>query len=88
MLANLIKIYVSNDKKYRGKEYDILDVKLQVFYNCYTKVGLAESQFYLAYLIILKGKASTFYYNKISGRLYDFTRIIEMTKTYFKTKEQ
>ena len=26
-----MKIYTSNDKKYKGKEYNILDIKLQVF---------------------------------------------------------
>ena len=84
----MIKIYASDNKKYRGKEYDILDIKLQVFYNCYIKVGLAESQFHLAYLIMLKGRASVFYFDKISGRSYNFARIVEMTKTHFETKEQ
>ena len=37
---------------------------------------------------MLKGQASAFYYNKISRQLYDFTIIIEITKTYFKTKER
>ena len=84
----MIKIYASDNKKYRGEEYDILDVKLQVFYDCCTKVGLAESQFYLAYSIMLKGRASAFYFNKISRRLYDFARMVEMTKTHFETKER
>ena len=83
-----MKVYASDDKKYGGEEYDILDVKLQVFYDCCTKVGLAESQFHLAYSIMLKGRASAFYFDKISRRLYNFTRIVEITKTYFKTKEQ
>ena len=38
-----MKIYNNNNKKYRGEEYNILDIKLQVFYNCYTKVGLLDS---------------------------------------------
>jgi hypothetical protein len=37
---------------------------------------------------MLKGQASLFYYDKISRQLYDFVIIIEMTKTYFKTKER
>ena len=37
---------------------------------------------------MLKGQASAFYYNKIFGQLYDFTTIVEMTRTYFKTKEK
>jgi hypothetical protein len=59
-----------------------------VFFDYYTKVGLVDNQFYLAFSIMLKGQANAFYYNKISRRLYDFTIIVEITKTYFKTKER
>jgi hypothetical protein len=37
---------------------------------------------------MLKGRASAFYYDKISGRSYDFTIIVKMTRTYFKTEER
>ena len=83
-----MKIYASNNKKYRGEEYDILDVKLQVFFDYYTKVRLLDIQFYLVFSIMLKGRASTFYYDKVSSRSYDFTTIVEMTRTYFKTEER
>ena len=83
-----MKIYNNDDKKYRGEEYDILDIKLQVFYDCCTKVGLPDSQFHLAFSIMLKGQASIFYYDKISGRLYNYSTMVEMTKTHFETKEQ
>jgi len=59
-----------------------------VFFDYYTKVELINNQFYLAFSIILKGRASAFYYNKISKRLYDFTTIVEMTRTYFKIEER
>jgi len=83
-----MKIYNHDDKKYSGEEYDILDVKLQVFYDCCTKVGLPALQFHLAYSVMLKGRASSFYYDKISGRSYDFAIMIEMTKTHFETEER
>ena len=83
-----MKIYNNNNKKYRGEEYNILDIKLQVFYNYCTKVRLLDNQFHLVFSIILKSQASTFYYNKISRRSYDFTIIIEITKTYFETEER
>ena len=35
-----MKIYTNDDHKYGGEEYDILDDKLQVFYNYCTKIGL------------------------------------------------
>jgi hypothetical protein len=59
-----------------------------VFFDCYIKVGLANNQFHLAFSIMLKGRASAFYYNKISKQLYDFTIIVKMTKTHFKIKER
>jgi hypothetical protein len=36
---------------------------------------------------MLKKRALDFYYNKISGRLYEFTKIVKITKAYFKTEE-
>ena len=50
-----MKIYTSNNKKYKGKEYNILDIKLEVFFDCHIKVKLANNQFYWAFFIILKG---------------------------------
>jgi hypothetical protein len=59
-----------------------------VFFDYYIKVGLADNQFHLAFSIMLKGQASAFYYNKISRRLYDFTTIVKITKTYFEIEER
>jgi hypothetical protein len=39
-ITNLIKIYTNQDDKYRGEIYDILDTKLQVFYDYYNKAGI------------------------------------------------
>jgi hypothetical protein len=50
----MIKIYASDNKKYKREEYNILDIKLQVFFNYYIKVGLINSQFYLVFFIIFK----------------------------------
>ena len=41
----------------------------------------------MAFPIMLKDWASDFYYNKITGRSYDFIIIIQIVKIYFKTKE-
>ena len=48
----------NNDKKHGGKEYNVLDAKLQVFYNYCLKIGLPEDQYYNAYLVMLKGRTS------------------------------
>ena len=36
---------------------------------------------------MLKGRASTFYYNRLAGKGYDFDRIIYKLKCHFKTEE-
>jgi hypothetical protein len=87
LITDLMKIYNNNDKKYSGELYDILDVKLQVFYNCYNKVGLPEAQYHNAFSVMLKDEASNFYYSKITGRPYDFITMINMIKMHFKTEE-
>ena len=82
-----MKFYTNNAKKYRGEVYNILNTKLQVFYNHCIIVGVPEKQYYIAFLIMLKDQASDFYYNKITGRSYDFITMVQIIKIYFKTKE-
>jgi hypothetical protein len=82
-----MKFYTDNNKKYGGEVYDILNTKLQVFYNRYIIVGVPEEQYYIAFPIMLKDWVSDFYYNKITGRSYDFITIVRMVKTHFKTEE-
>ena len=41
----------------------------------------------MAFPIMLKNWVSNFYYNKITGRLYNFIIIVQMVKTYFKIEE-
>ena len=42
MLTDLIKFYTNNAKKYKGEVYNILNAKLQVFYNYYIIVRVLE----------------------------------------------
>jgi hypothetical protein len=81
-----MKVY-KDDKKYGGGEYDILDVKLQIFFDYYKKIGLEERQFHLVFSTMLKDKASDFYYDKITGRSYDFRMMIDLIRTHFETEE-
>jgi hypothetical protein len=37
-----MKIYNNDKKKFTEKMYDIFDIKLRIFYNCYIKVGLPD----------------------------------------------
>jgi hypothetical protein len=87
LLTDLMKIYSNDDKKYGGEEYNILDVKLQVFYDCCSKIGLPETQYHNAYSVMLKERASNFYYDKLAGRSHDFQTMIDLTKAHFETEE-
>jgi hypothetical protein len=82
-----MKIYNNDEKKFIGEMYDILDIKLRVFYDCCAKVGLLNIQYYNAFSVMFKGRAATFYYNNLSGKGYDFENIIIKTKIYFETEE-
>jgi hypothetical protein len=86
LLTELMKVY-KDDKKYGGEEYDILDVKLQVFFDYCRKIGLGERQFHLAFSTMLKDKASDFYYDKIAGRSYDFRTMVDLMRSHFETEE-
>ena len=82
-----MKIYSSKDKKYGGEMYDVLNVKLQVFYNYYNKAGIRTHQYHYAFSAMLKGRASTFYYDKIQGRHYNFDAIVKLIRAYFENNE-
>jgi hypothetical protein len=86
LLTDLMKIY-NNNKKYGGELYNILNIKLQVFYNYCNKVGVPEDQYHNAFLVMLKDCASTFYYDRITGRPYDFITMVAMVKEHFETEE-
>ena len=42
LLTELLKVYNSESMKYGGEEYDILDQKLQVFYDSCKKIGISQ----------------------------------------------
>jgi hypothetical protein len=84
---DLFKLYQSDNKKYTEELYNILDIKLRVFYDCCKKVGLQEDQYYNAFSAMLKDRASDFYYESIMGKTTNIYTIIAITKAHFKTKE-
>ena len=76
-----MKFYINNTKKYRGEVYNIFNIKLQIFYNCYITVKVLKEQYYIVFLIILKDQVSNFYYNKIIGRLQeDYITLLQQYK--------
>src|SRR6266567_2284750 len=87
LLIELTKLYSDQEKKFSGELYNVLNLKLYIFYNYCQKVGIEFNQYYNAYSVILKGQASTFYYNYLVGKGYDFNYIIYKLRYHFKTKE-
>jgi hypothetical protein len=86
LITDLKKTY-DNDDKYGRELYDIINVKLQIFYEYCNTIGLPEDQFYKAFPVMLKGHARSFYHSRITGRQYDFITMVAMVKGHFKTKE-
>ena len=87
MLTELTKLYSDQEKKFGGELYDILNSKLRIFYDCCQKVGLEPDQYHNAYSVMLKGRASTFYYDRLAGKGYEFNRMIYETRCHFETEE-
>jgi hypothetical protein len=67
--------------------YDILNIKLRIFYDCCAKIGLLNTQYYNAFSVMFKGRVAIFYYNNLFDKGYDFKNMILKTKIYFETKE-
>jgi hypothetical protein len=84
---DLFKLYQSDDKKYTRELYNILNIKLRVFYDCCKKVRLQKDQYYDAFSAMLKDRASDFYYDSIMGKTTDFDTMVAMTRTHFETEE-
>jgi hypothetical protein len=82
-----MKIYNNDEKKFTEKIYDIFNNKLRIFYNYYAKIGLSDIQYHNVFLVILKERATTFYYNNLSNKSYNFENIIIKTKIHFEIKE-
>jgi hypothetical protein len=84
-LADLKKGFLDSEK-YEGKLFDILDFKIRIFLDNCRKVGLPASELSNAYSIMLKGKASEFYHNYISGKGYDIDKMVKLTREHFETE--
>jgi len=87
MLTELTKLYSDQEKKYSRELYNILNTKLRIFYDCCQKIGLEPEQYHNVYSIILRGHASTFYYDRLAGKGYDFNRMVYESRCHFETEE-
>ncbi len=86
-ITSLMKIYTNQDDKYGGEMYDILDAKLQVFYDYCNKAGIQTHQYYYAFSAMLKGRALVLYYSQIQGKMLDFSTMVQRIRDYFENDE-
>jgi hypothetical protein len=56
MLTDFAKFY-NNDLKFGNNYYNMLNIKLRVFYDLYDKAGIGPEYYHAAYNTMLKGKA-------------------------------
>ena len=87
MLIDVMKVYNSDERKYGGEEYDILDTKLLIFFNCCKNIGLTKDQYYLAFPTMLKGDALEHYHTEMLGKITDIDKIVDKMRAQFETRE-
>jgi len=80
-------MYVNEDDKYGGEMYDILDVKLQAFYDYCNKAGIQTYQYHYVFSTMLKGRALLLYRSQIQGKRLDFSTMVQLTRTHFENDE-
>ncbi|CAE7020344.1 hypothetical protein PTTW11_03048 [Pyrenophora teres f. teres] len=86
-LTNLPKVY-SEEEKFSGDKYDVLNNKIVIFKDHCGKVGITtDAQYKLAVSTMLKGKASAYYYNYIAPLNLNYKSIIKRLGEYFHTSE-
>ena len=55
-LVNLTKLY-NDEIKFSSSLYDVLTIKLRIFHDTCAKVGIAPTQYHLAFSTMLSGRA-------------------------------
>jgi hypothetical protein len=85
-LTDLSKLY-SNEAKFGGEMYDILDAKLKIFREMCRMADIQPGHYHEAFPIMLKGRAHQFYYDHLAERNFGFEDMIKRTKSFFHTAE-
>lgn len=85
-LTDLAKLY-NNDMKFTGDLHDVLNIKLNIFYDTCQKVGITEDKYDTAFATMLLGKAQSFYYQHLAQKSMPFPIMVERMRAYFHTPE-
>jgi hypothetical protein len=89
MLTELMKVYAfSEESKYSGDDYDLLESKILIFYDYCEKVGIRPEDYGSAYSLMLKGRAKDFFFQSITNKSFSFETMYRMTKETFETREK
>jgi hypothetical protein len=89
-LTDLVKLYANDDMKYGGDTYEVIESKLMIFYDCCHRLGISQWQYASAFPTMLKGRALTFYYDRLCGdpEPRDFQTMVNRVKGYFENEER
>jgi hypothetical protein len=90
LVLDLAKLYNSDEMKYGGDTYEVLESKLLIFYNCCHRIGISQRQFATAFPTMLKGRALTFFYNRLckDPEPQDFQTMVNRVKAHFENQER
>ena len=88
-IGDLVKIYSHAEKSQYGGEIDeVFNEKLRSFYNNAMLIGVPQSQYPKAIMVMLKGRALRYYNDYIADKVYDFQEIIQAISNRFETEEK
>lgn len=83
--TDLSKAY-TNEMKYGGGKYDVLETKLLIFRDTCQKVGIPQAQFAGVFSTMLMDRALTFYFNNLYSTNLDFHTMVSRLQQQFETE--
>jgi hypothetical protein len=86
-LTDLAKLY-TEEMKYGGGDYDVLDTKLAIFRDSCNRIGVPRWQASDAFPTMLKGRALQYYYDWLCSGPRDYDTMTAKIRGYFENEEQ
>ncbi|KAJ5033564.1 uncharacterized protein L3040_008676 [Drepanopeziza brunnea f. sp. 'multigermtubi'] len=89
-IGDLSKVYLDNEKKYGGAEYEVFSDKLKIFYENCTRLGIPqgdETGYAVAFSLMLKDEAHQYYMTDIYGKDIEFWMMTAFMKSKFEVPE-
>lgn len=89
-IGNMSKVYSDEKKKYGGEEYEVLNDKLNIFYENCARLRIQQGDdvgYAVVFSLMLKDDAHDFYMSKLYGQNYEFWTMIALMKKQFEVPE-